>query len=188
MKKSTIHNNETRPMIRKPQNHLVRGINRRHTRRQFHLNGFETKYFGGLLRKEPETSFWICVVISASEHETVRPFHGCSFYYHRRKVPLRCILSIRNLFHSSFAPIPRLIFEASFLIEENVRRPISRRYFSMKKAELLDRGYTVFELFADSSRLSSSVLNVLEHLASIVVEPLQTMFRLIMSMFPGKTL
>lgn len=56
----------------------------------------------------------------------------------------------------------------------------------LKKLELFHHGYAVLNGFADASKFWTEVLNMLEQLASFLVESMQTVFGLVISAFPGE--
>lgn len=56
----------------------------------------------------------------------------------------------------------------------------------MKTAELYHCGYVVRDRFANVLKITTDVLNALERPEAFLVEPLQTMFDLVIYTFPGE--
>lgn len=72
------------------------------------------------------------------------------------------------------------------IVEWKSRQGIRRTYLARKKAALLHRGYAVLDGLSNASKIATKVLYVLERPASFMLEPLQTLFDLVLSFFPGK--
>lgn len=66
------------------------------------------------------------------------------------------------------------------------RLGIWRPYFTGNRVNLFHRGYVVLAEFANTSQISTEVLTVLERAASLLREPLKTMFDVVMSTVPGE--
>lgn len=71
------------------------------------------------------------------------------------------------------------------IVAVNSRQSICRMDFAGERAELFHRLYKVLDGLADASKLATKLLNVLERSESFLLNPLQTLFYLVMLTFPG---
>lgn len=74
----------------------------------------------------------------------------------------------------------------ALVAEAKRRHGIWKAYFSGKRAGLFQYGYAVLDGNVDASKISTEVFNALERSPSFSVEPMQTMFDLLMATFPGE--
>lgn len=104
---------------------------------------------------------------SICEVSSQRSLHACDF------------------FQVLFAPLSGPISKLAAVAEEK-RGKVSEKRLCWEKVELFHRKYVMLDGFARASEIMIGVLNLLKWAASFLVEPLQTMFNLAMSPFPGR--
>lgn len=141
----------------------------------------------GLLQLQTETAASFCLIISEAVQNPKRP--SPEYVFIASGVEFCCGASWTVAFpldlwlSLSLRPTKAWISKLILQINENHMKDIRKTYFSEVKTELFHRKYAVLYGFAVTSLIPTIVSNALSWPVTFSVEPLQTLFCLVMSTF-----
>lgn len=97
-----------------------------------------------------------------------------------------CVICMAAIIHKLCSLLSKArISERAAMSEERSRQGIWRAYVADKSAELFHSEYSVLAGLADASDILTEVLNVVGRPELFCLEPLQTLFDLVISTFTG---